>query len=120
MLQTHKGPDRQNSRGSRENAQECHDRTHAARAEISSDALKRKNQLNADGLYRFDHIRLSWICLEEHLNEHDRYSGRRQPDAAIRAAACLATNTQEMPRKRQSEQRFHGLGDEKALQWSNK
>jgi hypothetical protein len=102
MLQTHKGPDRQNSRGNGENAQECHDRTRAARAEISSDDQKRKNLLDADDRYMSGHIRLSWICPEEHLHEHDGYSGRRQPDAAIRAAACLATNTQEMPHKRQS------------------
>lgn len=102
MSQTHKGPDRQNSRGNRANAQECHDRNRAARAEISSDALKRKNLRHADDLYMSGHIRLSSICPEEHLNVHDAYSGRRQPDAAIRAAAYLATNNQEMPHKRQS------------------
>ena len=102
MSQTHKGPDRQNSRGYRENAQDYHDRNRAARAEISSDALKRKNVIDADDLYKSGHIRLSAICPEEHLNELDGYSGQRQPDAAIRAAACPATNTQEMPHKRQS------------------
>ena len=48
MSRIHKGPDRQNSRGNRENAQDYHDRNRAARAEISSDALQRKNLLDAD------------------------------------------------------------------------
>jgi hypothetical protein len=113
MWPIHTGPDRQSSRGNRENAQECHDRSHAARAETWSDAPEPTKRQDADDLCMADRSRFSSVCPLQRL-ALDAHNGQHPPDAAVRVEVCPATNTQEMPRKRQSEQRFHGLGVEGA------
>lgn len=119
MWPIHTGPDRQNSRGNRENAQEGHDRNHAALADARSHAPEPTKRQDANDPCMADRSRFSSICSVQRLNAHDAHSGQHQPDAAVRVAVCPATNTQEMPRKRQSGQRFHGLGVEGARQGSN-